>query len=133
MCTRRSTRGCGGPKARWSGRVLSAVGFRSHVHAPLNSRLWRLGDAVERTRFVARALDLRERCPRHVTTAFAAFTDQRESPASPCIDVCRMNDRGYCEGCLRSIDEIADWSGMTAEEQWAVLDRLGRRSEVDFQ
>ena len=28
--------------------------------------------------------------------------------ASPCINVCRMNDRtALCEGCLRTIDKIA--------------------------
>lgn len=55
----------------------------------------------------------------------------RRAPASPCIDVCRLNERGLCEGCLRSIDEITGWSGMTAEEQWRVLERIElRRSGV---
>ncbi|MFT4063516.1 DUF1289 domain-containing protein [Paraburkholderia sp.] len=31
--------------------------------------------------------------------------------ASPCINVCRMDaSTGWCEGCLRTIDEIAGWS-----------------------
>ena len=31
--------------------------------------------------------------------------------ASPCINVCRMDAAtGWCEGCLRTIDEIAAWS-----------------------
>jgi predicted Fe-S protein YdhL (DUF1289 family) len=34
--------------------------------------------------------------------------------ASPCIDVCRMDRRtGLCEGCLRTIDEIAAWGALT--------------------
>jgi len=52
--------------------------------------------------------------------------------ASPCINVCRMNDRtGLCDGCLRTIDEIACWAGYTREEKLAVLARLAaRRSQV---
>ena len=37
---------------------------------------------------------------------------------SPCITVCRMDARtGWCEGCLRTIDEIAAWSAMDDDEQ----------------
>ena len=52
--------------------------------------------------------------------------------ASPCINVCRMSDRtGLCEGCLRTIDEIACWAGYTREEKLAVLAKLAaRRSQV---
>ena len=54
-----------------------------------------------------------------------------EEVASPCINVCRMNpDTGMCEGCYRTLDEIAAWSGMCAEEKRAVLTRLpARRSQ----
>jgi predicted Fe-S protein YdhL (DUF1289 family) len=32
---------------------------------------------------------------------------------SPCINVCRMNPgTGWCEGCQRTLDEIAAWSGL---------------------
>jgi len=48
--------------------------------------------------------------------------------ASPCINICRMNPyTGLCEGCLRTLDEIAAWSGMSPEDKRAVLDRLPRR------
>jgi len=48
--------------------------------------------------------------------------------ASPCINVCRMNpETGLCEGCQRTLDEIAAWSGMSAEEKRAVLARLQAR------
>lgn len=31
--------------------------------------------------------------------------------ASPCINICVMNAAsGLCEGCLRTLDEIAAWS-----------------------
>jgi hypothetical protein len=34
---------------------------------------------------------------------------------------------GYCEGCLRTIDEIACWSGYTDEDKLAVLAKLPAR------
>ena len=55
-----------------------------------------------------------------------------DEAASPCINVCRMNDRtGLCDGCLRTIDEIACWAGYTREEKLAVLAKLAvRRAQV---
>jgi len=52
--------------------------------------------------------------------------------ASPCNNVCRMNpETELCEGCLRTLAEIAAWSGMSAEEKLAVLARLpGRRAQL---
>ena len=48
--------------------------------------------------------------------------------ASPCINVCRMNpDTGLCEGCLRTLAEIAAWSRMSADEKRAVLAQLAGR------
>ena len=47
---------------------------------------------------------------------------------SPCVNICRMDARtGYCEGCLRTIDEIACWSGYTDEDKRAVIARLAAR------
>ena len=51
-----------------------------------------------------------------------------EDVASPCINVCRMNpETGLCEGCLRTLAEIAAWSGMSADEKRAVLAQLAAR------
>jgi predicted Fe-S protein YdhL (DUF1289 family) len=36
---------------------------------------------------------------------------------SPCIGICRLDERGYCEGCLRTGDEIARWRGMSDAER----------------
>ena len=48
--------------------------------------------------------------------------------ASPCIEVCRMNPRtGRCDGCYRTLDEIAQWSEYSEAEKRAVLARLPRR------
>jgi predicted Fe-S protein YdhL (DUF1289 family) len=48
--------------------------------------------------------------------------------ASPCNKVCRMSPRtGLCEGCLRTIDEIASWSSMSDDEKRAVWERIDER------
>lgn len=47
-------------------------------------------------------------------------------PPSPCIDVCRMDAAtGWCDGCLRTIDEIAGWSSFdddTKRAVWRAID-----------
>jgi prolyl-tRNA editing enzyme YbaK/EbsC (Cys-tRNA(Pro) deacylase)/predicted Fe-S protein YdhL (DUF1289 family) len=50
-------------------------------------------------------------------------------PASPCVNVCRMEARtGWCEGCWRTIDEIAAWSRLSDAERESVWVALpGRR------
>lgn len=54
-----------------------------------------------------------------------------EQPASPCINVCRMNPvTGLCEGCLRTLDEIAIWGGASAAQKETILQALpGRRQQ----
>jgi len=47
---------------------------------------------------------------------------------SPCNSVCRMDARtGWCEGCARTLDEIAGWSTMSDEHKRAVWDLLDER------
>lgn len=54
------------------------------------------------------------------------------SVSSPCINVCRMDaDTGYCEGCLRTLDEIAGWGAYDDETRLWVLEAVdARRAEV---
>jgi uncharacterized protein len=51
--------------------------------------------------------------------------------ASPCISVCNINDdSGLCEGCYRTLDEIAVWSQMdnaAKREVWHLISQ--RRAE----
>lgn len=50
------------------------------------------------------------------------------SVASPCISVCRMDPRTQlCEGCARTIDEIADWSRYSDADKQAVWQRIAAR------
>ncbi len=43
---------------------------------------------------------------------------------SPCRNICRLGGDGRCDGCGRTLDEIARWIRMTAEERGAVLARV---------
>lgn len=50
---------------------------------------------------------------------------------SPCISVCKMDARsGWCEGCLRTLDEIAAWSVMDDAQKLAVWRLLAQRREA---
>ncbi len=47
---------------------------------------------------------------------------------SPCINVCVIDkDAGLCEGCGRSIKEIAAWSRLTPSDRRRIMDRLEER------
>jgi predicted Fe-S protein YdhL (DUF1289 family) len=52
---------------------------------------------------------------------------------SPCINVCRMDPRtGLCEGCLRTLDEIAQWGSAGEEAKRAIWREIERRREALF-
>jgi predicted Fe-S protein YdhL (DUF1289 family) len=46
-----------------------------------------------------------------------------EDPApSPCIGICRMDDaRGVCEGCWRTLAEIAEWGRAPERRRLEIL------------
>ncbi len=53
------------------------------------------------------------------------------SIVSPCINICRMSpDTGWCEGCQRSIDEIARWSGAADGERRRILAAVAERRDL---
>jgi len=55
-----------------------------------------------------------------------------EPPPSPCVSVCRMDAAtGLCEGCLRTLDEIAAWSTMDDAARRTVWLHIGRRAVQD--
>jgi len=53
--------------------------------------------------------------------------------ASPCISVCRMTpDERWCEGCQRTLGEIAGWATMSDAARRQVWKQLpARRAEQD--
>lgn len=47
---------------------------------------------------------------------------------SPCISVCRIEAAsGLCEGCLRTLDEIAGWGSMNDDARRAVWQAIDER------
>jgi predicted Fe-S protein YdhL (DUF1289 family) len=53
---------------------------------------------------------------------------QRRPVPSPCVSICRIDpDSGLCEGCLRTLEEIAEWGRMTDERKLQVRDALAQR------
>jgi predicted Fe-S protein YdhL (DUF1289 family) len=60
------------------------------------------------------------------------MTEEATGVPSPCINVCRMDAAsGLCEGCLRTIDEIAAWGTLDDDHKRAVWQRLEQR-RVDW-
>ncbi len=50
---------------------------------------------------------------------------------SPCTSVCRMDERsGWCEGCMRTLDEIAAWSTLSEGAKRSVWKLLGPRRRL---
>ncbi|MEP6826275.1 MAG: DUF1289 domain-containing protein [Ramlibacter sp.] len=48
---------------------------------------------------------------------------------SPCISVCRMDAvTGWCEGCLRTLDEITAWGMQDDSARRAVWRRIEQRA-----
>lgn len=48
---------------------------------------------------------------------------------SPCVCICRIDPRtGLCDGCLRTIDEVAGWTSLDDAGKRAVWQRLGERA-----
>ncbi len=58
------------------------------------------------------------------------------SPApirSPCIRICAVNPKtGHCQGCFRTLKEIAGWTRMSPEERERIMAALpGRKAAAE--
>jgi predicted Fe-S protein YdhL (DUF1289 family) len=63
---------------------------------------------------------------------FDPATDGGKVP-SPCVNICRMDPKtGLCEGCFRTIDEIAQWGTATEAMKRAVWGEIKRRQDEMF-
>ncbi|OBT13469.1 Fe-S protein [Vibrio sp. UCD-FRSSP16_10] len=40
---------------------------------------------------------------------------------SPCVGVCRCDEKGYCKGCMRNRDERFSWQTFTATQKMRVI------------
>jgi predicted Fe-S protein YdhL (DUF1289 family) len=63
----------------------------------------------------------------HLRTCAANIAATGDVP-SPCISVCQINAvTGSCEGCFRTLDEIAGWSVATPEAKRSVWRAIAQR------
>lgn len=55
-------------------------------------------------------------------------TTRRATVPSPCTSVCKLDpSTGWCEGCFRTIEEIAAWGMLDDDGKRAILAALARR------
>lgn len=48
---------------------------------------------------------------------------------SPCIDVCQVNNRGYCKGCFRSREERVYWHQVDNATKQQILKACSARKK----
>jgi uncharacterized protein len=46
---------------------------------------------------------------------------------TPCIKVCVLDPAGFCQGCGRSLDEIARWGSMSDAQRRSIMVELKGR------
>lgn len=50
---------------------------------------------------------------------------------SPCVKLCALDrETGVCSSCLRTIDEIVGWRGMSPQERSRIMADLPLRSQT---
>jgi predicted Fe-S protein YdhL (DUF1289 family) len=50
---------------------------------------------------------------------------------SPCVSVCALDPAGgYCLGCFRTLDEIAEWINFDAAKRLAIWDAIALRRKA---
>lgn len=60
----------------------------------------------------------------------AAGMDAAQPVPSPCISICRMDaDSGLCEGCFRTLEEIAGWGMASDAERRRLWQELVQRAQ----
>ena len=47
---------------------------------------------------------------------------------TPCVNICKLDERGICIGCFRSLQEIAAWSRMSEAERFSIMTNLAART-----
>ena len=50
-----------------------------------------------------------------------------EKIETPCVGICEVGEHGFCKGCFRDPDEIADWRSMEKEERDKIWEELPKR------
>ncbi len=57
---------------------------------------------------------------------------QKQKPiASPCVQICLIHPTArICTGCHRTIEEIADWTKMSANQRKQIMQDLPNRTKL---
>jgi hypothetical protein len=59
--------------------------------------------------------------------------DLAQPVPSPCISVCKINEQtGLCEGCWRTLDEIALWGTASDEVKRVIWEKILQRQQQGF-
>lgn len=68
----------------------------------------------------------------HARSIWATGQNAIENVPSPCISVCRVDaGSGWCDGCLRTLDEIAAWSQLDSDgkrDVWQIIEQRAAAS-----
>jgi predicted Fe-S protein YdhL (DUF1289 family) len=57
-------------------------------------------------------------------------TRMNDEVSSPCIEICRIDPQtGWCEGCLRTLEEITEWRFSSVNEKREILSRISVRQK----
>jgi hypothetical protein len=57
---------------------------------------------------------------------------QLDAVASPCVQICKLDDHGMCIGCFRTGEEIAAWLSYSDDQRAAIMSELPSRGEQRF-
>lgn len=57
---------------------------------------------------------------------------ERRRVESPCVGVCVIDDgTGLCQGCLRTLEEVALWGGSSAAQRREILAAVESRRRAE--
>jgi predicted Fe-S protein YdhL (DUF1289 family) len=56
------------------------------------------------------------------------MSEYKPTIKSPCQKICQIDlQKGYCTGCMRTLDEIAAWPTLDDEEKIRILKQTEKR------
>jgi len=71
------------------------------------------------------------RIPEQIAAVPHFYSRMHDEISSPCNDICRINaETGWCEGCLRTVEEITEWRSSSDDEKREILARVAERKET---
>ncbi|MDF0730440.1 DUF1289 domain-containing protein [Pseudomonas entomophila] len=56
------------------------------------------------------------------------MNEQERPVASPCVNICALDEQDVCIGCQRTVQEITRWTRMDNQERRRVLELCHERA-----